>query len=263
MEKIAENKLINYLLHILHQMKKTFLFVAILLFSVSVFGQAKQQNNDLDEITSSMKRATKYMMDKVSYQGAFLWEYSFENNRYWGELEARRTMGWTQGKGGTPAMGQILLDAYHATGDEYYYESACKVANALIRAQLPCGGWNYCFDLAGEASLVNWYEAVNQYKWPAQEFMHYYGNATFDDMASIRTCEFIIRIYLEKNAPDFKQALYKALDFVLESQYPIGGWPQRYPLSYEHPYMGFPDYSSFITLNDGAMSGIIDFLIDC
>jgi hypothetical protein len=50
---------------------------------------------------------------------------------------------------------------------------------------------------------------------------------------------------------------------VLKSQYPIGGWPQRYPLSYEHPYMGFPDYSSFITLNDGAMSGIIDFLVNC
>jgi len=235
----------------------------MLIISSGIFGKSNTLSKEKEEIITAMKRATKFMMDSVGYHGAFLWEYSFENKRYWGEVEARRTMGWTQGKGGTPAMGDILLDTYHATGDEYYYESACKVADALIRAQLACGGWNYCFDLAGEASLVDWYESVSQYKWPAQEFMHYYGNATFDDMASIRCCEYLLRIYLEKNNPTFKPALEKAIDFVLKSQYPVGGWPQRYPLSYEHPYMGFPDYSSFITLNDGAMAGIIDFLVNC
>lgn len=244
-------------------MRRVCLIACMLFISLGIFGKSNKINKEKDEISSAMKRATKFMMDSVGYHGAFLWEYSFENKRYWGELEARRTMGWTQGKGGTPSMGNILLDAYHATGDEYYYESACKVADALIRAQLECGGWNYCFDLTGEASLVDWYESVSQYKWPAQEFLHYYGNATFDDMASIRCCEYLLRIYLEKNNPAFKTALERAIDFVLKSQYPIGGWPQRYPLSFEHPYMGFPDYSSFITLNDGAMSGIIDFLVNC
>jgi PelA/Pel-15E family pectate lyase len=244
-------------------MKRLLFLTILLLLGQGIQSQTKNQNSEVDEICSVIKTATKFMMDSVGYRGAFLWEYSFENKRYWGELEARRTMGWTQGEGGTPAMGDILLDAYHATGDEYYYESACRVADALIRAQLECGGWNYCFDLAGEASLIDWYETVSQYKWPAQEFMHYYGNATFDDMASIRCCDFILRIYLEKYDSRFKPALDKAIEFVLKSQYPVGGWPQRYPLSYEHPYMGFPDYSSFITLNDGAMSGIIDFLVNC
>lgn len=239
-----------------------FAFVFISL-NICVYSQKSARKGEKEEITSAMKRATQFMIDSVGFHGAFLWEYSFEQKRYWGEIEARRTMGWTQGDGGTPAIGDILLDAYHATGDEYYYESACQVGNALVRAQLECGGWNYCFDMAGEASLVDWYESVSQYKWPAQEFMHYYGNATFDDMASVRCCDFILRLYLEKNEPQYKSSLDKAIDFVLKSQYPIGGWPQRYPLSYEHPYMGFPDYSSFITLNDGAMSGIIDFLVKC
>jgi PelA/Pel-15E family pectate lyase len=243
--------------------RRTIITSTILLLTLGTFGKSSNPGRDIDEISLAMKRATQFMIDSVGYHGAFLWEYSFEHKRYWGELEARRTMGWTQGKGGTPAMGDILLDAYHATGDEYYYESACIVADALIHAQLECGGWNYCFDLAGEASLIDWYESVSQYKWPAQEFMYYYGNATFDDMASIRCCEYILRIYLEKNDPRYKPALDKAIDFVLKSQYPIGGWPQRFPLSYEHPYMGFPDYSSFITLNDGAMAGIIDFLVNC
>jgi PelA/Pel-15E family pectate lyase len=256
----GKNQSNNYTLPI---MKRLLHICILLLLSSGLSGKSNASNKERDEIISAMKRATTYMMDSVGYHGAFLWEYSFENKRYWGELEARRTMGWTQGKGGTPAMGDIMLDAYHATGDEYYYESACRIADALIRAQLDCGGWNYCFDMTGEASLIDWYESVSQYKWPAQEFLYYCGNATFDDMASIRCCEFLLRIYLEKNNPVFKPALGKAIDFVLKSQYPVGGWPQRFPLSYEHPYMGFPDYSSFITLNDGAMEGIINFLINC
>lgn len=203
------------------------------------------------------------MVDKVSYKGGFLWSYFVDGSRQFGEIEARKTMAWTQGKGGTPAMGQIFLDAYHATGDEYYYQAALKVADALIWGQLECGGWNYCFDFAGEASLIDWYKAIRQYNWPAQEYLHYYGNATFDDMSSIRCCEFLYRIYHEKLDSRLKPAVDKAIDFVLKSQYPIGGWPQRYPLRNEHTFMGFADYSSFITLNDGAMEGIIDFLMVC
>mgnify|MGYP002245168491 CR=1 FL=1 len=45
----------------------------------------------------------------------------------------------------------------------------------------------------------------------------------------------------------------KTIDFVLKSQYPVGGWPQRYPLMYDHPFQGKKDYSSFITLNDDVI----------
>ena len=54
-------------------------------------------------------------------------------------------------------MGHLFLDAYHATGDEYYYQAAEKVAGALIRAQHPSGGWHYMADLAGERSMQEWY----------------------------------------------------------------------------------------------------------
>ncbi len=242
-------------------MKRNFL-ISIALLGIFTSAAAAGKPSDRDRVLEAMKRATHFMMDSVGYQGAFLWEYSFENKLYWGEVQARRTMGWAQGEG-SPAVGDVLLDAYHATGDQYYYDAACVVANALVRVQLPCGGWNYCFDMAGEGALKDWYAAMRQYKWPAQEFMHYYGNATFDDQASAKACEFILRMYLEKNDPRYKQSLDKAIDFVLAAQYPNGGWPQRFPLSYEHPYMGFPDYSSFITLNDGAMQSIIEFLINC
>lgn len=55
----------------------------------------------------------------------------------------------------------------------------------------------------------------------------------------------------------------KTIDFVLKSQYPVGGWPQRYPLMYDHPFQGKKDYSSFITLNDDVIPDATEFLIQC
>lgn len=214
------------------------------------------------EIRDAMKTVTQYMMDSVSYRGGFVWEYLPDLSRSWGEMEAKRTMAWVQPPG-TPSVGHVLLDAYHATGDEYYYEAAEQVANALIWGQLECGGWNYMFDFAGENSLKEWYRTIGKNGWRLEEFHHYYGNATFDDSGTMEAAKFLLRMYVEKNDPVYRAPLEKVIHLVLESQYPSGGWPQRYPLRYDHPFQGQADYSSFITLNDDVIPDIIDFLIQC
>lgn len=215
-----------------------------------------------EKVLNTMKRATEYMMDEVSYNGGFLWAYLPDFSRCWGEIEARPTMAWTQSPG-TPQVGHLMLDAYHATGDEYYYQAAERVGNALIWGQLECGGWNYVFDFAGEESLKEWYATVGRSAWRLEEFQHYYGNATFDDASTTQCATFLLRLYVEKYDPRYLPALEKAINFVLESQYPSGGWPQRYPLMHDHPVGGLEDYSSFITLNDDVMPEAIDFLIQC
>lgn len=50
---------------------------------------------------------------------------------------------------------------------------------------------------------------------------------------------------------------------MIESQYPVGGWPQRWPLKYDFVKNGKPDYTSFITINDGVHTNNIKFLLDC
>ncbi len=214
------------------------------------------------EVRDVMRRATKYMMDVASYDGGFVWNYLPDYSRQWGELEARRTMVWLQSPS-TPDVGEVLLDAYHATGDEYYYDCACRVARCIVKGQLPCGGWNYMFDLQPEDSLKAWYATTGRQAWRLEEFQHYYGNATFDDEATKHCAEFLLRIYLEKKDEAFGRPLRQAIGFMLESQYANGGWPQRYPLMFSHPFKGKADYTSFITINDDVMQGNIDFLLQC
>jgi PelA/Pel-15E family pectate lyase len=214
------------------------------------------------EAEATMRRATEFMVEKVAYRGGYLWNYLPDFSRRWGEMEARETMIWLQPPG-TSSMGHVFLDAYHATGDEYYYRAAEQVASALIWGQHPSGGWNYVVDFAGDRSLREWYATVGRNAWRLEEFQHYYGNATFDDQVTTDAATFLLRLYLEKLDPRYKASVDRAIDFVLESQYPIGGWPQRFPLRHDFAKQGRADYSSYLTFNDDVAWENISFLLLC
>jgi PelA/Pel-15E family pectate lyase len=217
---------------------------------------------DRARVLDTMKRATAFMRDKVATRGGYVWTYLTDLSRRWGELEARPSMIWLQPPG-TPTMGHLFLDAYHATGDEYYYRAAEDAAGALILAQHPSGGWNYVFDTAGEASLRDWYNTVGRNAWRLEEFQHDWRNATFDDGGSSQSAQLLLRLYMEKRDPKYKAALDRAIRFVLDSQYPVGAWPQRFPLKDEFRHHGRPDYTSFLTFNDDVTAGNVELLMRC
>lgn len=220
------------------------------------------RGQSVDQIKQTMLKATKYMVEEVSTNGGYVGIYYEDLSRRWGELEAFETQIWVQ-EPGTVSMGNLFLDAYYITKDEYYYEAAEKVAEALIWGQLPVGGWNYMIDFAGDRSLKEWYNTIGKNAWGFEEHNQYYGNATFDDVTTSKAAEFLLRVYLEKLDTRYKPALDKAIDFVLSAQYPLGGWPQRYPLMHNHPHNGKEDYTSFYTYNDDVIWGNLEFLIDC
>jgi hypothetical protein len=233
----------------------------ILLILVNL--QLPAQNTKLvQEAEQTMLRATRYMVENVSTNGGYVWFYLPDFSRRWGEMEAYKTMIWIQSPG-TVSMGHLFLDAYKATGNEYYYQAAAKTASALIWGQSPEGGWNYIIDFSGDRSLKEWYNTIGKNGWRLEEFQHYYGNSTFDDDVTSNATRFLLRIYLEKMDPVWKPALDKAINFILESQYPLGGWPQRYPLKYDFNKEGHPDYTSFYTFNDGVVWENVNFLIQC
>jgi len=229
-----------------------------------VLGFNTLQSQSLDsDVREAMLEATRYMVEEVSTNGGYVNHYKIDFSRRWAEIEAYETQIWVQPPGGTVGMGHLFLDAYEVTGDEYYYDAAMKVAKALIWGQHEAGGWNYIVDFAGDRSLQKFYDTIGANAWGYEEYYHYYGNATFDDYVTTGASRFLLRIYLQKLDPAVKPALDKAIDFILESQYPLGGWPQRYPLKYEFSKDGIPDYTHYYTFNDDVIRNNIEFLIDC
>jgi hypothetical protein len=70
-------------------------------------------------------------------------------------------------------------------------------------------------------------------------------------------------MYIEKFDPRYKPPLDRAIRFVLDSQYPIGTWPQRYPFNLEVGTPEAPEYPIYHTFNDDVADENIDFLIRC
>jgi len=229
---------------------------------IALMAAPHAQSLDRAPVIAAMKRATLFMVDKVAYKGGYVWSYLPDLSRRWGEMEARPTMIWIQPPG-TPSMGHLFLDAYHATGDDYYYRAAEQVASALALAQHPSGGWNYIADFAGEASLREWYDTIGRNAWRLEEFQHYYGNATFDDAGTAESAKFFLRLFVAKKDPKYRAPLDKVIKFILDSQYPIGVWPQRFPRAAPASLHGLPDYTSFATFNDDVAAENMDFLLMC
>jgi PelA/Pel-15E family pectate lyase len=218
---------------------------------VSDTGNNAQRRATLD----AMKRAARFMRERVAYRGGYVWSYLPDFSRRWGEMEAYPTMIWIQPPG-TATVGHLYLDCFHATRDEYYYQAAMDVADGLIGAQHPAGGWNYLHDFAGEESTRRWYDTIGKNGWRLEEFHYYYGNATFDDAGTSEASQFLLRLYLERRAFRLRPPLERAIRFVLDSQYPSGGWPQRFPRA-----AGEAEYIRHITFNDDVAGENIKFLL--
>lgn len=236
--------------------------IAVIVFLFLYTSAFSQNENLVKQTEETMLKATAYMFDHVSTEGGFVWYYTPDLSRRWGEMEAYKSMIWMQ-DGGTVQVGHMLLDVYHATGNELFYEYAKKTADAVIKGQSKAGGWNYMVDFAGEESIKKWYATIGKNGWRLEEFQHYYGNDTYDDDVTSNTSRLLLRIYIEKHDAKYKPALDKAINFILKSQYPNGGWPQRYPLKYDFQKKGHPDYSSFYTFNDDVIGENLNFLIQC
>ena len=206
------------------------------------------------DVRAAMEKATAFMMDSASYRGGFVWKYSADLSQQWGEVPARRSQIWVQGA--TNGVGEMFLMAWRATGDGIYLDYAKRVAGAIIWGQYPEGGWHYLIDFDMDG-IQKWYDEVASRCWGWEEYYHYYGNCTFDDNSTQSSTRFLLHLYAETLDPAYLQPLLKALDFILEAQFPNGAWPQRYPLSREFPYDGVLDYTSYYTYNDGAIHNCI------
>ena len=218
------------------------------------------------EAKSALRKAAEYYRENVAVNGGYVYHTTADLKTRWGEGKATSTQIWVQPPG-TPTVGLAYLQAYLATGDEYYLAAAKDTAAALCYGQLKSGGWQNCIDFD-----------------PKGRVYHYRGGrgggknySSFDDDQTTAALRFLMQL---DQALEFKDAkVHVACEFalkaVLAAQFPNGGFPQVFagPAT-DQPIVkaNFPDYDwrtegrikeywNLYTLNDNVTGNIAETLI--
>ena len=145
-----------------------------------------------------------------------------------------------------PDGGDFKLPA--PAGDNWYgSDEAKKLADAILSYQTPSGGWSKHTDY-GKGPRKPGMQWTSQNK--PGEPAHYV--ATFDNRSTTEQLYFLAYVWNATKRDDCKTAFIKGLNFILDAQYPNGGWPQVYPLEGK--------YHDDITFNDDAMTRVLRLL---
>lgn len=239
-----------------------------LLFAAAV----SAQNPSRDEVLRAMRKAADFYRHKVSTEGGYHYYYTAdltygrsEHGEGLSQVEVQREA--------TPVVALAYLEAFDATGDKTYLEHARAAGQALVRGQLCSGGWDYFieFDLAKRKD--------HQYRADKNCAEDKAGVTNLDDnttQAAVRVLMRVDKALGFQDAPIHEAARF-ALDKLVEAQYPIGAWPQRfkkaadhsqfpvrkasYPESWSKQWPG-PIYQLHYTFNDNTIADAIDMMLE-
>ncbi len=134
---------------------------------------------------------------------------------------------------GFPWQRYASRDAAWYRGDE-----AARLAANLLSHQSERGDWPKNFDTSAQP-----YEGDRRLK-----------AGTFDNGATVGEVRFLARAFNATGRTEYRDAVLKALDHILDAPYPNGGFPQSYP-----PGKG---YARYITFNDNTMVNLLELLRD-
>jgi pectinesterase len=123
----------------------------------------------------------------------------------------------------------------------YATEEAVRIAENVLLYQRDIGGWPKNTPMHQSLS--------REEKLELQELQSVDDGATTDNGATISELTYLSKVYKATGTPAYKEAFLKGINYLLDAQYPNGGWPQFYPLR--------KDYSRHITYNDGSMVNIL------
>lgn len=117
------------------------------------------------------------------------------------------------------------------------------VADSILQYQSPQGGWPKSTDLAKPPRTPDDVPPPGR------------GRAnSFDNEATTLPMRFLALVVTATGDAKYRAAFERGFDYILEAQYPNGGWPQFFPLR--------EGYYSRITYNDDAMMRVMNLLQD-
>jgi PelA/Pel-15E family pectate lyase len=122
--------------------------------------------------------------------------------------------------------------------DWYASAQARRLADSVIAHQSPEGGWPKNTVLSEPPTTD-----------PDQRLAN-----TIDNHGTTLPMAFLARMITATGDPAYRAAFDRGLAYLLEAQYPNGGWPQFYPLR--------GGYHDRITFNDDAMTRVLGLMRD-
>jgi PelA/Pel-15E family pectate lyase len=125
----------------------------------------------------------------------------------------------------------------------YRPDQVREIAANILLFQRANGGWPKDYDMA--AILTADQEA-------AVRATRSKADTSYDNGNLHSQVDYLARAYAQSPEPEWRRACERGFDFLLASQYPEGGFPQRFP----EP----KGYHAHITFNDGVMIGILNVL---
>jgi PelA/Pel-15E family pectate lyase len=258
--------------------------VAVLVVLAPALCRAQNSADLPAQARTTLTRATEYLRS-ISEEGGYLWRYAADMKRRAGEEIATPTQVWVQPPG-TPSMGQTFLHAYAVTRDARYLDAARAAADALARGQLESGGWDYLIEF-DPAQRARWKYRVDPPHATAGPTTNAAprNTSTFDDDNTQSALQFLLAfVDVAKAGPAdprdgrIRETLEYGLKRMLDAQYPIGAWPQRWTGDAHDPKQ-FPvldatipkeypreqptgSYYQHYTLNDNTQRDCIQTLLD-
>ena len=127
----------------------------------------------------------------------------------------------------------------------YGSAEAVRIADNLLLYQHDIGGWDKNLDMAAPLGGPDRARLEKEKHDPA-------SHSTIDNRSTYPQMEYLARVYTASRQPRFAAAFRKGFAYLMQAQYPNGGWPQFYPLRH-----GYWDH---ITYNDDAMIGVMEML---
>lgn len=130
-------------------------------------------------------------------------------------------------------------------GAWYGSAEAARIADNLLVYQHDIGGWDKNIDMARALTEEDRARLEREKHDPA-------AHSTIDNDSTYTQMRYLARVYMATKQERFAAAFRKGFAYLMEAQYPNGGWPQFYPLRH-----GYWDH---ITYNDEAMIGVMGTL---
>ena len=129
--------------------------------------------------------------------------------------------------------------------DSWYASAeAQQAANITVSFQTPAGGWNKNTSF------------TDHLRRPGERSGYEHGYiGTIDNDATITPLSFLAKVITANDvsvSTPYRAAFIRGLNYLLNAQYPNGGWPQVYPLE--------GAYHDAITYNDNAMVNVLTLL---